>query len=449
MSETTLNYLAKEYLELTLCKSRVDDIDIQWYTEGPFWRRTDMRYSRDYKILPDYEIADAKHGRTLEDILDESGHLMDFLALYEKTSRPDEADRIRYLKDHVRALRMRTRSLLGEHPRYDEMTKELYGMTAPAADCGMFDAVLSDVAAALPGPADAAHRIWALRERLRLPVDRVVPVLTQVTQAFHDMACANMHLTGNSMPRVRGYYYPNAEMEFLSILFAYDYNHLEYERNMNLNYPWTVDRVMECIGHEMEPGHLTFYEKRTQKYIDTCRPEMAVVSQHSPASAFSEGAARVMIDVCFHDSAEEKTDFEREMIFVPGGLDAGLAELMPLWHRYCEIGGYAKLEATRNMWDGVWDRAEAAAFLKKYALIPEDTQPEDVGAYLYPDQGHFVAHDYARDVVRAYFRQKAPSIGGKWALYEELCGGYMFMDDMEDVYRLTPTSSTRQADSRP
>ena len=57
MSETTLNYLAKEYLELTLCKSRVDDIDIQWYTEGPFWRRTDMRYSRDYKILPDYEIA--------------------------------------------------------------------------------------------------------------------------------------------------------------------------------------------------------------------------------------------------------------------------------------------------------------------------------------------------------------------------------------------------------
>ena len=79
MSEAALNAMAQQYLDLTLCKSRYDDIDIQWYTEGPFWRRTSMRFSRDYKILPDYEIADAKHGKTLEDILDESAHLTESL----------------------------------------------------------------------------------------------------------------------------------------------------------------------------------------------------------------------------------------------------------------------------------------------------------------------------------------------------------------------------------
>lgn len=64
MSETMLNTLAQDYLDLTLSKSRYDEIDIQWFTESPFWRRTSMRYSREYKILPDYEIGDLKHGKS-------------------------------------------------------------------------------------------------------------------------------------------------------------------------------------------------------------------------------------------------------------------------------------------------------------------------------------------------------------------------------------------------
>ena len=122
MSEAALNAMAQQYLDLTLCKSRYDDIDIQWYTEGPFWRRTSMRFSRDYKILPDYEIADAKHGKTLEDILDESAHLTESLKLYAKTAKPQEKQRIDYLIDHVVALHTRARMLLGETMPFDEMT---------------------------------------------------------------------------------------------------------------------------------------------------------------------------------------------------------------------------------------------------------------------------------------------------------------------------------------
>ena len=113
MSEAALNAMAAQYLDLTLCKSRYDDIDIQWYTEGPFWRRTSMRFSRDYKILPDYEIADAKHGKTLKDILEESENLLANLSSYQRTAHRDEKQRVQYLLDHVRALNTRTRMLLG------------------------------------------------------------------------------------------------------------------------------------------------------------------------------------------------------------------------------------------------------------------------------------------------------------------------------------------------
>ncbi len=49
--------MAQQLVDLTLCKTRYDAWDLQWYTEGPFWRRTSMRYSREYKIIPDYEIG--------------------------------------------------------------------------------------------------------------------------------------------------------------------------------------------------------------------------------------------------------------------------------------------------------------------------------------------------------------------------------------------------------
>ena len=75
MSEAVLNALAQRLVEMTLSKTRYDLWDLQWYTEGPFWRRTSMRYSREYKIIPDYEIADAKHGKYCDRICASYGNI--------------------------------------------------------------------------------------------------------------------------------------------------------------------------------------------------------------------------------------------------------------------------------------------------------------------------------------------------------------------------------------
>lgn len=429
MSEAALNSMAQQYLDLTLCKSRYDDIDIQWYTEGPFWRRRSMRFSRDYKILPDYEIADAKHGKTLEDILDESVHLTDNLKLYAKTARPEEKQRTDYLIDHVTALNTRTRRLLGETMPFDEMTKDLYDLVAPEYDYGKFDDIIEKLNQALPGTGTVQNKIYDFRRRISIPQDKLLAVMKNTTQEFHNMSMDRMTLTGNSMPRVRVRKLPAPDMAFLSILFGYDYNHLEYERNFNLDYPWTVDNVIECIGHEMEPGHLTYYEKRTQTYIDTCWPEMAVVQQFSPSSAFTEGSARFVISMCFDHSIEKKTEFEKQVIFNTAGLDKGLADIMPLWHEYCEIAGYGKLEVTRKIWDKLWTEKEASQFLKRYAVIKKD-ESDDIVNRLAADEGHFVAHDYARDVVKEYFNHITADVDGQWRLYEKICCGHMSMSEM-------------------
>lgn len=431
MNEAVLNAYAKRLHDMTLCKSREDPWDLEWYTEGPFWRRTDMRYSREYKIIPDYEIADAKHGMALSDIAAESAQLESDLRDYRAQAESNELPRTDYLIEHVHNLNVRTRMLLGEKMSFDQMSQGLYGLTAPAYDYSRFDAIMEDLNTALPGNGSVREKVLAFRDKISIPREKLLTVLKGTTRAFHDMSVQNMDITGNSMPRVRVRELPSKSMVFLSILFGYDYNHLEYERNFNLLYPWTVDRVMDYIGHEMEPGHLTFFEKRLQTMIDTCWPEMGIVSQYSSSSAFTEGSARYAISMCFNHSMDRQIDFERELIFKTAGLDAGLVELMPLWHRFCEISGYGKLEATRNMHDGKWSCEQALDFLDKYAFLDRDATQDEVRALL-DDPAHFVAHDYARDVVKAYFEAVAPAVQDQWPLYEKLCCSHVTMQGILD-----------------
>ncbi len=431
MTEAALNAFADQLKDLTLCKTRYDLGDLQWYTEGPFWRRTSMRFSRDYKTIPDYEIGNRKHGKTLEDILDESIHLEESLKLYQKTAQPEEMPRTLYLTEHVHNLQIRTRLLLGEKMDFDQMTEGLYGLKAPQYDYGTFDQILKELRQALPGTGEIQERILSFREKLAVPPEKLLEVLKATTQEFHNISVKQMNITGNSMPRVRVRRLPDKNMVFLSILFGYDYNHLEYERNFNLLYPWTVDRVMEYIGHEMEPGHLTYFEKRLQTMIDTCWPEMAIVSQYSTSSAFTEGSARHAISMSFHNRMDEQIEFERELIFKKADIDTGLVEIMPLWHRYCEIAGYGKLEATRNIWDRKWNLEEAKEFLERYGFMDRGFGLEDVSS-LMDDMGHFVAHDYARDMVREYFHAVAPDVKEQWRLYEQLCCSHVTMAGILD-----------------
>ena len=274
---------------------------------------------------------------------------------------------------------------------------------------------------------------------ITIPADKLLNVLRDVTEAFHRHAIQNMHLTGNSMPRIRVRALPDPNMVFLSILFAYDYDHIQYERNFNLKYNWTVDKVMEYTGHEMEPGHLTYYEKRTQCFIDTGWPEMAEVSLYSPSSAFTEGSARYASDLCFASSMERKVEFEKEYIFKKAGLDDRLVEYMPLWHRFMEVSGYAFLEASRKVWDKLWTEEQGLQFLKEYGFMEQTATIEQLKAAI-SDPGHFVCHDYARDTIRRYFESTCSSIEEKWALYENLCSSHMSMTEIQsgifkpDVY---------------
>lgn len=432
MGEAAVNAFAQQLVDLTLNKTRYDNWDLQWYTESPFWRRTNMKFSRTYKQIPDYEIGDLKHGLSLEDIRDVAEVLLKNLNLYMETAKDEEKPRVQYLIENTGNLLFRTKMLQGETFTFDEMTDGLYDVICPETDETIFEEMLKEMDNALPGNKPVQEKIADFRRKILLPKESMLEIFTDTTKWWHDCAVENMHVTGNSMPRVRVKELANPNWVFLSILMGYDYNHLEYERNFNLLYPWTVDKVIEYIGHEMEPGHLTCFEKRTQKFIDECWPEMSIISQHSGANSLGEGSARVAVELSFHNSMEEKVAFEKEFIFKPAHMDEGLLELMPLWHKYCETMDYAKLEASRHAWNQDRNEAELDAFISRYALVAPGEEKKLIASFATDDPGHYVAHYYARDLVRDYFREQNTDIKGQWALYEKMCSSHATLKSIKE-----------------
>lgn len=52
------------------------------------------------------------------------------------------------------------------------------------------------------------------------------------------------------------------------------------------------------------------------------------------------------------------------------------------------------------------------------------------------DDGHYVAHDYSRDIVRAYFHSVTEDVDEQWHLYEKLYCSHMSMRGIVDqTYR--------------
>ena len=101
------------------------------------------------------------------------------------------------------------------------------------------------------------------------------------------------------------------------------------------------------------------------------------------------------------------------------GMDTGISECLPVWNEYLRLSGFGKLEAQRNVWDGIWTREEATSFLKKYSFVDSAMNSADF-EQLSEDAGHFTSHDYSCEVVREYLEAKCGTVKGKWDMLTKM-----------------------------
>ncbi len=424
---TTLDFYAKQYVELTMVKLRYDPIDVYFFVDRPFWKRESLDFNHEYKFAPGTPVPDYP-ARSLQEILQESIKLAECLRAYQKIAADvNEEMRCTYLLEHTENLITRTRVLLGEKMSYDEMTAGCYGLITPAFDYSKFDGILSQLDQVLPSGGTLAERISDFRRKTLIPRSGLPAAMNMAVRFFHDSAVKNMGLRDENMPRLR--YRDLHGTEFRQTLFGYDYDRFDWERTTALDFPYDLDTLISVSCHETDPGHLTFLTFRCMAMVDHCYPELGLNPQYSPSGAFIEGAARMGIELTLN-TPQKYLDFEREVIKL-AGMDEGILSCLPVWDEYLVLSGYGKLEAQRNVWDGRWTREEAVAFLEKYNFLEPGCGDRQFD-HMSEDDGHFTSHDFARDVVRDYMDAKCGTIQEKWDMFSLLCQVPLSMKGIQD-----------------
>lgn len=423
-----LDEVAKEYVSLMLSKIEHDPWDIYGYLDKPAGKR-ETPIDRNVTVYL-YTPMPKTKVRSIKEIHENASKLQETLYRQITAEKIEKNHRADFLMTHVRSLQIRTAMLLGEKFNFDSMTKGLYDIIAPEYDYTKFDEMLKELDDVLPGKGLLADRLQDFKNRIRVKPNKLPGTMIAAAEEFHKISIENMNICRESAPKLSFYGFGShrEDLELDGYVYNWDLDKIDWEIVFSLDYPFLVDDIINFGCHELEPGHLTFIGLRTKAAYEKNFPELAVISQYSPSSAFIEGGARMAIDLCL--PGEKIVDFERELLFPLAGIDHDLIGCMPAWHNYRRISNYAKLELDRNIWDGVWTRNEGMEFMDKYLLAPPGTADYAID-HLAKDAGHFVAHDYSRDIVTDYVYSKASTMAERWKLYKDLSTAHISMSAIE------------------
>jgi hypothetical protein len=147
---------------------------------------------------------------------------------------------------------------------------------------------------------------------------------------------------------------------------------------------------------------------------------MTVYPLFSPQSLIAEGSANYGVDVAFPGG--ERVAYERAAIFPAAGLDpAGAADYYAV-QALTERLSYAGNEAARRYLNGETDRAAAAAWLTRFALM-SPARAEQRTRFMDDYRSYVVNYNLGKDLVKQFVESQAgtavPS-ATRWRVFGDL-----------------------------
>ena len=124
----------------------------------------------------------------------------------------------------------------------------------------------------------------------------------------------------------------------------------------------------------------------------------------SPQSLIAEGTANYGIEMAF--PGEERVSFEEKVLFPAAGLDPAKARHYYAVQALVDRLAHAGNEAARRYLDGQIDRAQAAAWLEKYTLMPNARAAQRVRFF---DQyrSYVINYNLGKDMVRDFIEARS------------------------------------------
>jgi hypothetical protein len=405
-----LNGIAERYVKLVLAVGQHDAAYVDAYYGPAEWKA-----EAEQLHMPLAEID-----RRADALIREAG----------AAARPDGGDELvrlrhEYLVRQLEALRSRVRMLSGARMSFDEESKALYDAVAPTHPESYFQAALAELDRSLPGSGTLIERYDRFRESFVIPKDRLSRVF--------DLAiaeCRRRTLQHVQLPAAESF-----TVEYVTNKSWSGYNW--YQGNyrsliqVNTDLPIYIDRAVDLACHEGYPGHHVYNVLLEKNLVrDRGWQEMTVYPLFSPQSLIAEGSANYGIEVAF--PGEERVSFERSALFPAAGLDPARAAEYYNVQAIVDRLSYAGNEAARRYLNGEVDRAAAAAWLARFALM-SPARAEQRTRFMDDYRSYVINYNLGKDLVQRFVEARggtAAQPAQRWQVFLDLLGSPRLPSDL-------------------
>ena len=296
---------------------------------------------------------------------------------------------------------------------FDEETSIMYDVVTPDYTLDHFKDLLLKLDSLIPGETPLVDRLTEFKKDFIIPKDKLKIVFETAIHEARKRTLEKIKLPENE----------NFVLEFVSDKPWGGYNW--YKGNnfsliqINTDLPIYIDRAIDLAAHEGYPGHHVYNSLLETNMVNKNGwVEFSVYPLYSPQSLIAEGTANYGIEMAFPD--EEKTKFEKEVLFPLAGLDSSKAEKYYQVLDLVNQISYVRNTAAESYLNGEKTKEETIDWLVKYGLrdrISAEHSLKFIDVY----RSYIINYNVGQDMVRNYMEKNAWADQEKrWQIFEYL-----------------------------
>jgi hypothetical protein len=380
-----LDAIAEAYVKIALALRPHDPAYVDAYFGPPEWAAEAEASS---KSLPELRAAAAA--------------LMTELHVEGGDGDGDGEDIINRRRDmlHKRLTSMLARMDMaeGRYQPFDVETFTLFDAVAPHYDAAHFAPILRRIDALLPGEGPPEERLERFREQFVIPTDRLAEVFAAAIAECRKRTLAHIDLPADESFTIE--YVTNQPWSGYNWYKGKHFSVIQ----INTDLPIYISRAVDLGCHEGYPGHHTFNVLLERDLVDSRGwVEFTLHPLYGPQSLISEGSAEFGVDLAF--PAEERLQFERDVLFPIAGIDPAQAGLYYEILAAVEELAYAENEAARGRLSGELDTQGAADWIVRNTLATR-ARAEQRARFIETYRSYVINYNLGKDLVAAYINER-------------------------------------------
>ena len=316
--------------------------------------------------------------------------------------------RRQFLSQQVESLLFRIEQLQGRQRSFNEESRALFGVEV-AIDSGEAERrnIRKQLGQVLGNPKSPAVAYSKYDAQFVVPRARVPAVLSAALQRCRELTLQHLALPENEQVRVE--YVSQRPWSAYSRYLGESKSLIQ----VNMDYPLTVDRILNLACHEGYPGHHVFNLLRDRALVrDARREEFRAQPTFSPQSYLSEGAATYAPTLLLSD--DERLRVERDLLFPLAGLKTSDARRYLRVEKLIGDLHTAGPAIARDYLDGNLEFVRAAEALDRETLMQHS---ETTLLYLNEFRTYMLTYTQGADEVRAYIESGNPTERERWQRY--------------------------------